>query len=177
MSCHHHHEAHQSAHSCGGESHCGGGCCGGCCGGHCDTPQAIELSEGEYAFLMGLAEIPFLPLARFVLSSTRSEHVRSVALSPVYLTERDAGIEDVRKTGGLLLGLEEKGLISLDYDQPLQGCDYADYHNSAAYRRLQAAVAEGRQQAGFLFDQAEMELGSIALTALGRHTIEQLSPA
>lgn len=176
MSCHHHHEAHQSAHGCCGESHCGGGCCGGC-GGHCGTPQAIELSEGEYAFLMGLAEIPFLPLARFVLSSTRSGHVRSAALSPVYLTERDAGIEDVRATGGLLLGLEEKGLISLDYDQPLQGCDYADYHNSAAYRRLLAAVAEGRQQAGFLFDQAEMELGSIALTALGRHTIEQLSPA
>lgn len=155
------------------------GCRGGHCQGHCPchTRQAIELTAPEHAFLMDLAQIPFLPLARFILASTRSDHARSVALAPVYLTEETETLERVRETGAVLLALQEKGLVSLDYDMPLQGCGYAVYRNSSVYRLFTECVAEGSHRPGFLFDQAELELGSIALTSLGRNALDQLIPA
>ena len=137
---------------------------------------AVVIAAGSAtAFLLCLAQIPFLPLTRFILDSSQSEHVRTVALSPVYLVDENERIEGIKETGKLLLDMEEKGLISLDYDQPLQGYDYADHQNSAAYLHLQRSVEEGRQRAGFLFDHAELEKGSIALTALGRRAVEQLT--
>lgn len=159
MDCQHKHDS--KAH----------GCCGH--GGHCcRTHQAISITREERAFLMRLAQIPFLPLARFILVSSRSSHIQVTALAPVHLTASDQSLEQIRKTGTILLGLEHKGLISLDYDQPLQGCDYAEYRDSGAYRFLQESVREGCKKENFLFDQARLELGSIALTALGRRLVE-----
>ena len=57
-----------------------------------------------------LAEIPFLPVARKMGEQT-----------PVRPGEE-------REEMSLVLQcLEKKGLISLDYDQPLRGCDYGGY--------------------------------------------------
>lgn len=89
--------------------------CGNCCGS-CGGCGELILSEGEVFLLRQLAQIPFLPVAR-----------RADSMEPVYL-------EDAQYTSAeyslLLQCLEKRGLISIDYDQPLAGFDMAAY---AAY--------------------------------------------
>ena len=90
---------------------CSGNCavCSGCA-------RELVLSKGEVDFLRELGQIPFLPVAR-----------KMGDLEPVYL-ERG---EENRETYRLILQcLEKKGLISLDYDQPIKDFDDAAY---AAY--------------------------------------------
>ena len=94
--------------------HCGNcsGNCGGCtgctgCGG------AMELSRGEIDMLLNLGQIPFLPVARQMGDET-----------PVYLEETDRSLEEY---GLILLCLEKRGLISIDYTQPLKGFDDKAY--------------------------------------------------
>lgn len=92
---------------CGGCSGCGS--CGGCTG-------AMELSEGEIKMLLTLGQIPFLPVARRMGDDV-----------PVYLEEQ----EYTQAEYALILQcLEKRGLISIDYDQPLKSFNdiaYADY--------------------------------------------------
>lgn len=97
-----------------GCANCSGGCagCSGCsgCGG------CMELSGAEVRMLEKLAQIPFLPVARSVGDET-----------PVYLEDSDHSREEY---GLILLCLEKRGLITLDYDKPLKGFDdsaYRDY--------------------------------------------------
>ena len=86
--------------NCSGCSGCAaGGSCGGC-------GRALTLTSGERDFLMELAQVPFLPLAR-----------KASEESPVYL---EAGEENRDLFSALLLGLERKGLVSLDYDIPMK---------------------------------------------------------
>ena len=94
--------------------HCGNcsGNCGGCtgctgCGG------AMELSRGEIDMLLNLGQIPFLPVARQMGDEM-----------PVYLEETDRSLEEY---GLILLCLEKRGLISIDYTQPLKGFDDKAY--------------------------------------------------
>ena len=85
---------------------CNGNCasCGGCA-------RELTLSQPELDFLMKFAQIPFLPVAR-----------KMGDLEPVYLEP------DAPEDAGLILQcLEKKGLISLDYDQPLKGFDDSAY--------------------------------------------------
>lgn len=150
------------------------GCCGHCnCHGHGIT----KLSDQEGKFLMDLAQTPFLPLARLTMSSTRSDDLQSVALEPFWLIDGQESMEQVNENRELLLGLEEKGFISLDYDQPLQGCGYDAYLSSSVYKAFQAAVEEGGKREGFLFDTPNIELGSLALTSLGQQAVETLETA
>lgn len=77
---------------------CAGGC-GGCA-------RELTLTPGELAMLEKLAQIPFLPIARRVDDAT-----------PIYLEDRDHSLEEY----SLILQLmEKKGLITLDFDQPLK---------------------------------------------------------
>ena len=84
---------------------CGGNCasCSGCA-------RELVLTERELAFLEELAQIPFLPVAR---------HMGDDKLA---FPE-----EDTPEMTLLLQCMEKKGLISLDYDKPLRGCDYGPY--------------------------------------------------
>ena len=160
------------------------GCCGGdhehdhehgCCGGdHEHDQEAIEISDIEHQFLMALAEVSFLPVARFVMGSTKSEHLSSVALAPVFIQESEVPMDEVKMLGEGLLHLEEFGLITLDYDQPLDGYDYHVYEQSDVYKEFQKVVLEGSTREDFLFDSGAMEKGSIALTTLGQGAIDQL---
>ena len=87
---------------------CNGNCgsCGGCAKELVITPWELEM-------LQKLGQIPFLPVAR-----------KMGDLEPVYLEDRDHTPEEY----SLILGcLEKKGLISLDYDQPLKGFDDSAY--------------------------------------------------
>lgn len=111
---------HTCSHDCGS--------CGGC-------GRSLSLTPGELDMLKALGQIPFQPVARGRDSTT-----------PVYLGETEL---EEKEAGLLLECLEKKGLISLDYDKPLQGFD------SAAYK-------------GFPLR------GSMALTARGQDVLELL---
>ena len=97
-----------------GCGNCSGSCggCGGCtgCGG------AMELSRGEVDMLLTLGQIPFLPVARKM-----GEDI------PVYLEDDRYSPEEYSL---ILQCLEKRGLISIDYAQPLKGFDDKAY---AAY--------------------------------------------
>ena len=90
----------------------------------------MELTAGEVRMLLKLAEIPFLPVARKM-----SDDI------PVYLEDQD---ETAEQYSLILQCLEKRGLISIDYDQPLAGFDAAAY---AAYpiRGSFALTARGQQ--------------------------------
>lgn len=107
---------------------CNGNCaaCGGCA-------KQLTLTQMEIHMLRTLGQIPFLPIAR-----------RTDDMTPVYL-------EDSTYTQAeyslVLQVLEQKGLISLDYDQPLSGVDMALYrdfpvHGSMALTARGQAVLE-----------------------------------
>ena len=166
-------------------SHTHGGCCcqhdshtnqessHGCGGCGCGSHQAeIQLSPEEMEFLKQLAQTPYLPLARFVLKSTKSDHLESVALAPVYLQDKQDSMDTVKSMGAVLKSLEEKGLLTLDYEEPLENGDYTDYSHSALYAYFKETVAQSKVNEGFLFDIPDLELGSIALTYLGQTIIE-----
>ena len=112
----------------------GQGCSGNCgsCGG---CAKELVLTEAEIGFLQKLGQIPFLPVAR-----------KPDSMTPVYLEDNDRDREEYSL---ILQCLEQKGLISLDYDRPLKGFD------SAAYGPWRVR-------------------GSIALTARGQSVLELL---
>lgn len=111
-----------------GCAHCSGSCggCGGCsgCGGQ------LELTRGEIDMLLKLGQIPFLPVARKMGEE-----------NPIYLEDTECTVEAYSL---ILLCLEKRGLISLDYDMPLKSFDDAAY---AAYpiRGSFALTARGQQ--------------------------------
>ena len=108
--------------------HCSGNCggCSGCsgCGG------AMELTQGEIDMLLKLGQIPFLPVARKMGDE-----------NPVYLEETERSVEEY---GLILLCLEKRGLISLDYDKPLRSFDDAAY-GAYPIRGSFALTARGQQ--------------------------------
>lgn len=112
--------------------------CGNCCGncGNCGScGGCMELTAGELDMLQTLAQIPFLPVARRL-----GEDV------PVYLEETERSQEEYSL---ILQCLEKRGLISIDYDQPLKN------FNAAAYEGYPIR-------------------GSFALTARGQQVLELL---
>ncbi|MBO5128879.1 MAG: hypothetical protein J6B95_00830 [Oscillospiraceae bacterium] len=106
-------------------ANCSGGCggCSGCSG-------ALELTEGEIKMLLMLAQIPFLPVARKMGDDI-----------PVYLEEQERSPEEYSL---ILQCLEKRGLIDIDYSQPLKSFDDRAY---AAYpvRGSFALTARGQQ--------------------------------
>ena len=89
-------------------SHCNHDCtkCSGCAG-------TLELTQGEMALLMQLAQYSFLPVAR-----------RADDMIPVYLEDDACSREEYSL---ILQCLEKKGLIDLDYRSPLKGFDMGAY--------------------------------------------------
>ena len=84
---------------------CSGNCssCSGCA-------RELVLTRAEISFLEGLGQVPFLPVARYMGDD-----------KPAFPEE------DTPEMTLLLQCLEKKGLISLDYDKPIRGCDYGAY--------------------------------------------------
>lgn len=113
---------------------CNGNC--GSCGGGCSgCAKELLLTEGEINVLQKLGQIPFLPIGR-----------RADDMTPVYLEDGDFSRE---KYSLILQVLEKKGLISLDYDQPLKGFDMTAYKDLPVH-------------------------GSMALTASGQTVLEMI---
>lgn len=109
------------------------GCKGGCSG--CPGAGSLELTQPEVEFLRLLGHVAFLPIARRMGDET-----------PVCL---ENGLPDAVQTSRVLLMLERKALVSLDYREPLKG---------AAYERYAAYPVQG----------------SVALTARGIRVLEVL---
>ncbi len=93
---------------------CSGSCCGGC-GGCGSCAGSISLTEGELHILKKLEQIPFLPVAR-----------KADTEDPVYLEDDDYTVKEYSL---ILLCLEKKGLITLDYHIPLKGLNSSAYSN------------------------------------------------
>ena len=108
---------------------CGGNCasCSGCA-------RELVLTKRELDFLEELGQIPFLPVARFMGED-----------KPAFPEE------DTPEMTLLLQCLEKKGLISLDYDKPIRGCDYGSYpiQGSLALTQRGQQVLEMVQIQGF----------------------------
>lgn len=165
--------------ACGGNCGCGthehhhehGDCCGGhhhehgngCCGGH-KVLKIEELTEDENAFLNHLISYTYLPVTRFVLKSTKEKDFIVHTLSPVYIEYEDDDMDKVRFVSEVIISLEEKGFISVDYDIPLKNYPYSEYYNSGLYKYFVDTVEEGKVKPGFLGDTAELETGSMAIT-------------
>lgn len=115
-------------------SDCKGGC-GGCCGNCGGCGSTLVLTEEEIIMLRQLGQIPFLPIARSAAS-----------MEPVYLEEGELPPE---KSSLALQSLAKRGLVSIDFDQPLKG----------AY--------------GPAYDAYPIK-GSIALTILGQQALDLL---
>ncbi len=168
---------------CGGSTHatggCGGGGCGGCgCGGGSapsgENPLEIRISPLEETMLSKLSQCPFLPVAQFILKSSRPEEQPHMSLEPVYLETGTESLEQVKHYGQTLLELADKDVVSLDYSSPLEGSDYKLFQNSSAYALLVQTVEEGKKDPEFPYLPPEIVKGSLCLTALGELVIEQL---
>ena len=153
----------------------------GCCGhshtsahGGCGKSKGggLTIGEHELAILKELPEYNFLPISRFVMCSSRTEEVRFIALAPVYIFDQTDSMETVKAFVERLKTMQEKKLISLDYDVILQGYDYEQHRKSDLFRYFERTVQEGAGQEGFLCDIAELECGSAAMTPFGRAAAE-----
>ena len=102
-------------------SSCGGDCsqCSGC-------GNTLTLTDGEIRMLQKFAQCPFLPVAR----NAGDEE-------PVYLEESDAPYSLI------LACLEKKGLIDIDYHEPLRGFSYETYKGYALHGSM-ALTARGQ---------------------------------
>lgn len=116
-------------------AHCDRNCCS--CNG---CARELVLSREEFEILQLLGQIPFLPVAR-----------KADDMTPVFLEENAYSKE---KYSLILQLLEKKGLISLDYDQPLSGFDMAAYkgypvHGSMALTARGQTVLDILEKQGF----------------------------
>lgn len=164
------HEHHTANHA--GHDH-GAGC--GCEGhGHEDSDgpnYENGLSIAENNVLMALLERGGLPVARFSLTSSKEQEAYAVAMSPVYIADPADSLETIKEYGAIYAGMEEKGLIELDYEFPLPGYPYREYHESWAWRHFVETAAEAKQR-GFTFDTPRLEMGGITLTEHGHEVVD-----
>lgn len=116
---------------------CSGNCthCGGCAG-------ELVLSQPELDFLNDLAQNAFLPVARRADDNT-----------PVYLEDE----KNTREQYSLILiCLEKKGLISIDFDGPLTGADMSAYGDFPIHGSV-ALTARGQEVLDILDKQGVKE--------------------
>lgn len=137
--------------------------CGKCCSGGCHVSE-VSITEDEKEFLLFFSQIPFLPLVRFKAPGS-SANTQLMNLAPVYMIDGSESRDTIKKTGQVLKSLENRGLITLDYDKPLINGDYSIYNESQLFRQL-CALATDRSPA--------IEYGSIALTPLGIEVLDSL---
>lgn len=182
---HTHNHDHGHHHSCGcgcsGEhthdqtnthEHEQEGSCGGCCSKKEQGP--INISKEELEILLELKEYHYLPISEFVMSNSENEHIGFTGLAPVYIKKLDDSMETVKGIVNVLKQLVKKGLISIDYDLPLQGYDYSMHTESELYKYFTKTVEDGKENPDFLCDKAEIGFGSVALTLLGEKAVQSI---
>ena len=164
--CGHAHAEHRHGCGCGCEDHEHSG-------GEDGPDYENGLSIAENNVLMALLDRGGLPVAQFTLTSSREAEAYTVAMGPVYVANPEDSLEDIREYGALFSEMEHKGLIDLDYDFPLPGYPYQEYHSSAAWRHFVETAAEAKGR-GFTFDTPNLELGGITLTERGHEVVDRM---
>ena len=104
--------------------------CGGNCGSCNGCAKVLELTEGEIEMLQVLGQFAFLPVAR-----------RADDMVPVYLEEERYTKEEYSL---ILQVLEQKNLVSLDYDKSLSG-NYGDAYAVYPVKGSVALTARGQK--------------------------------
>lgn len=175
--CGHAHRGHEHTEGCGcGRKHHEHEHAPGCGCGAMEVPASLDgFSPEEQRFLTILAQYMYLPVTRFLLRNSAEEELIAIALAPVVIDDLADTMDTVKQNGQILSSLEARGLISLDYDLPLDGYDYQGYRDSELYRYFERTVEESCGQPGFLFDTAELETGSMALTEAGMALFQGLN--
>ena len=156
------------------DEHCGCGCEheGHSHGEACAVPA--EITQAQKNFLHTLGHHSFMPVARFTMKDSREDAFAATALAPVFLQSETDDMQAVKEVGAFLQELEDIGLITLDYDMPLDGYGYDEYKASALYKYFCATVAEGADRPGFLGNIPVLELGSIAMTEAGQKLADEI---
>lgn len=165
--CGHDHNHHEHAHHHEHSHDCA-------CGHDHSHGNEVLISEVEFIMLAQLSQGFSLPVARFTMSSTAAEHTTVAALAPVYLNSANDSSESINEYASVLLTMEDKGLLTFDYEKPVENYDYKMYLESDIYKFFLDTVEEGKNQEGFLFDTPAIDLGSISLTELGMEAVRQL---
>lgn len=148
-----------------------------CCHSHesCNHHPSVVLSENEVSFLHALNQTLFLPVVQFIMTSKNAEHFQSIALTPVYMTNKNESMEKVKDIAAILITLEEYSLIELDFNVPLDDSAYDVFRDSELFAYFVKTVDEGKLNPGFLFDSATMEYGRMAITELGQQVASKLA--
>lgn len=165
---------HSRCHSCNPHSKAEKPSCCATCKGGCRRRYQIILTEEEAALLRLFAASPYLPAARFVMKSSKTPHATNIALAPVFLLSPEDDVKRAAHTAQLLLSLEDKGLIQIDYEMPLENANEEEFTSSPLFAYFTDTVLEGANRFHSVFDVAALELGSMGLTAIGRRAITQI---
>lgn len=168
-------EHHHTNHCCC-ENHHEEDCHCSCEHHHADYEiKVTNLTRQQEKLLLLLGQLSYSPMVKFIMKSSKSNHLEALALPCVYLTDRNDSFELVKDTAGDLEEMEDMGLLTLDDDIPLSNYDYNDYYTSAAFAYFNKTMEESAQNETFLFDIADLEKGSIALTDLGRSLFHEIA--
>lgn len=128
---------------------CSSNSCSGCSG----CASVNPMSSLEAYLLSTFAMFPFQPVCRLT--------AENLAIAPLFLQSPEDDGEEIDAVGKALGDLAARGLISIDYEEPLKGCSYEEYHEST----LLAALKETT-------DQFSLETGSMALTGKGQALLD-----
>lgn len=131
-----------------------------------------NLTPQEQSFLLKLSHHKYLPISKFILSSTKNEEAYFTALAPVYLEKSEDSILDVKARVVMLKNLAQQQLISLDYGITISNYDYNKHLESNAYKYFIDTVSAAKNNQNFICDTASIEYGSIALTDTGLNFIK-----
>lgn len=115
------------------------GQCGGC-GSNAKTLNMQELTKSETDFIAELLSHCYLPVTQFILEDKSQSDFSLEIYSPVYIANSEQIISATTEIGKMLENLEQRGILSLDYDIPLSNYDYDDYYKSLAYTSFEASA-------------------------------------
>ena len=153
---------------------CGNQCSSGGCNHSNHKVEIDKLPKKEVDFLMYLAQYPFLPVVSLLMRSSSENEVEVATLEPVFLEGQEDSLDKVKEIGKILYSLRYKGLITIDYDKPLDNGKYSLFEQSAIYEWFVRTVTETGDKSGIIYDKPVMERGSLALTLRGQEAIEEL---
>lgn len=147
-----------------------------CCCSHenHDHNCKVETTDNQKEMLEFINRYLYLPVAKFVISSTKEHDFRVVALDDVFLKSVHQTMEETKQMCKILKELENQNLITIDYDILIDGYNYDEYNQSDIYKYFCKTVEEGKEKPNFLGDTASLEFGSIALTCKAQSYIESL---
>ena len=124
----------------------------------------MRLTEMQEELLLCMRGARF-PMARFELHNDAEKELVMTALDNVYMQHPEA-----------LRGLEERGLISIDFDAPVWVAgDHIVYYKSKIYELLcHTALEASRTVEGCLFNLPVLRKGYAELTPRGRQETRRL---